>query len=275
MPKDELCSYCYTKRLEIMQSSSYSVYNKDYKRAMEVVNDKCGLSLPTDIPPSPIIKKPPPPPMCVSGDIYTVKEGDTCDSIALEKSIASAALFTANSEKINGCAKLPVGAELCLPLTCEKQYTLQKADNCTYIERVKEVGRGRLRKYNNWINMECTNLHSGSEIRGNILCLGPQAGTYTPTGAGPGVTPGPAPGTGYTGRIIDPPANSTVPVDTTKRCGKWYTVAEGDTCAGVCVSQGIPAHLFWAVNPSLSTTDCNPSLLVGVTYCVGPVQNWD
>ncbi|KAK2731146.1 hypothetical protein FQN57_003634 [Myotisia sp. PD_48] len=111
MPMNELCSYCYTKRMEIMQTSSYSVYNEHYKHVIEVINKKCGKSLATDIPPSPVIEKPPPPPMCASGQTYTVKAGDTCDSIALEMSVASATLVTSNSETINACSSLYVAEE--------------------------------------------------------------------------------------------------------------------------------------------------------------------
>ncbi|EEP79928.1 hypothetical protein UREG_04770 [Uncinocarpus reesii 1704] len=275
MPQSELCSYCYTKRLEIMQSSSYSVYNEDYKHAIEVINSKCGLSLATELPPSPVIKPPPPPPICVSDMKYTIQDGDTCDSIALAQSVSSAALFSGNSEIIHNCSRLPVGSELCLPLTCEKVYTLQSTDNCTSIEIATGTKVGGLRAYNNWINMACTNLHFASQVHGHILCLAPQAGTYTPTGVGPGTTPNPIPAPGYTRRTVAPPVNATVAAGTTMECGKWYTIVEGDTCAAVCTAQLIPAHLFWEVNPSLSTTACDPSLMVGTTYCVGPVYNWD
>jgi hypothetical protein len=31
MPKDEMCSYCYKTKLQMMQSSPYSYYNQRYK----------------------------------------------------------------------------------------------------------------------------------------------------------------------------------------------------------------------------------------------------
>ncbi|KAF3481752.1 LysM domain-containing protein [Arthroderma uncinatum] len=256
MPMNELCSYCHIKRNEIMQSSSYSVYNEYYQEVIQVINQKCGLSLPTDFPPSPVLKSPPPPPICVSENKYTTQHGDTCDSIALAKSISSAGLVAGNSELIHNCAKeLPVGVELCLPLTCEKTYELQPSDSCSSIEYSKLIRVGGLRAYNNWINMDCTNLHPASEVLGKILCLAPQAGTYTPTGVIPAATP--TPGSGYATMVIAPPQNATIAAGTTFGCGKWYTAAQEDTCATICISQLIPAHLFWDVNPSLSTLAFN------------------
>ncbi|KAM5453040.1 hypothetical protein McanCB49686_004992 [Microsporum canis] len=273
MPTDELCSYCHIKRNEIMQSSSYSVYNEYYQEVIQVINQKCGLSLPSDFPPSPVLRPSPPPPFCVSENKYTTLNGDTCESIALVKSISSAGLIAANSDAIHNCARqLPAGLELCLPLTCEKTYELQPSDTCSSIEYSKLLRLGGLRAYNSWINMDCTNLHLASEVLGKVLCLAPQAGTYTPTSVMPGATP--TPGSGYATRVIPPPENATIATGTTLNCGKWYTAAQEDTCATICISQLIPAHLFWEVNPSLSTTDCNSSIKVKTTYCVAPVSDW-
>jgi hypothetical protein len=259
-----------------MQSSPYSVYNEHYNRIIEDINDRCGRSLPTAIPPSPVLKKPRPPAICVSGETFTTRGGERCAEIALARNVASAALFTANSNAIVRCDDLQPHLVLCLPLNCARLHRLQPTDNCTSIENANDLRRDALRRYNNWINMECSNLHTASQIHGRVLCLAPQAGTFTP-GADipPGVTPGPSPGSGYTGTPVSPPVNSTVPADTTKNCGKWYTVVEGDTCAGICLGHAIPAHLFWAVNPSLSPVDCNFSLSVGTTYCAGPVYGCD
>lgn len=257
-----------------MQSSSYSVYNEYYQEVIQTINQKCGLSLPTNFPPSPVFKPAPPPPICVSENKYTTQDGDTCDSVALLKSISSASLLGANSGIINNCAKeLTPGLELCLPLTCEKTYELQPTDSCSSIENTKLLRVGGLRAYNNWINMDCTNLHLASEVLGKILCLAPQAGTYTPTGVMPGTTP--TPGSGYGTKVVPPPQNATVAAGTTLNCGKWYTAAQDDTCATICISQYIHAHLFWAVNPSLSTTDCNSSITAGTTYCVAPILGWE
>ncbi|KAF9773365.1 hypothetical protein IL306_008847, partial [Fusarium sp. DS 682] len=58
MPRDELCSVYYQRRLAIMQSSSYSVYNHYYQSQLEKVYKTCGGSGPTELPPPPKIEEP-------------------------------------------------------------------------------------------------------------------------------------------------------------------------------------------------------------------------
>ena len=61
---------------------------------------------------------PTPAPFCVSNNFYTAQAGDTCDVIALAKSVSSVDLFNANQGVIQNCGTLRVGASLCLPLQC-------------------------------------------------------------------------------------------------------------------------------------------------------------
>ncbi|OQE59001.1 hypothetical protein PENNAL_c0346G01177, partial [Penicillium nalgiovense] len=52
MSESKLCSLCFVERLKMMQSSSYSVYDKYFQADLEVVHAQCGLSGPTTMPPS-------------------------------------------------------------------------------------------------------------------------------------------------------------------------------------------------------------------------------
>jgi hypothetical protein len=270
-----MCSYCYTTTLQMMQNSSYSTYNDAYKSDYETVQSICSVTGATDIPPSVIVRAADPVPICASGENYTTSAGDTCDSIALASNIASAALFMGNSDIFLNCSSLDEGVELCLPLTCSSTYVLQSNDTCSSIETAQVIGAGKLRNYNSWISTNCSNLQIASEVYGNVLCLAPQAGTYTATAAVPGVTLAPSQDTGYTKQIIAAPVNSTVANGTTANCGKWHIAASGETCAMICTQEVIPSKLFLAVNPSLSTTDCTSSLVNGTTYCVGPTYGWN
>ncbi|KAL3447710.1 hypothetical protein BJX65DRAFT_276580 [Aspergillus insuetus] len=140
MPHEELCSPCYTTLHIMMQSSPYSVYHdpfqSDYLKArLEYIYRQCDISGrssnvadPQYIP----IEEDPMP--CFTGVTYTTKEGDTCDSIALEYSTGSAMLQSANAVKIANCTKSKPGVELCIPLSCEKTYILQDEDTCDSIE---------------------------------------------------------------------------------------------------------------------------------------------
>ncbi|KAH7150722.1 hypothetical protein DER46DRAFT_512153 [Fusarium sp. MPI-SDFR-AT-0072] len=58
MPRDEFCHICYRRRLAIMQSSSYSMYNHSYQSQLKKVYKTCGGSGPTEIPPPPKVEKP-------------------------------------------------------------------------------------------------------------------------------------------------------------------------------------------------------------------------
>lgn len=62
---------------------------------------------------------------------------------------------------------------------------------------------------------------------------------------------------------------------TTLKCGKWHTAKPGDICAKICAFQSIPSKLFLEANPSLSQSNCDQSLRVGVAYCVGPTVSWN
>jgi hypothetical protein len=84
MPKDELCSFCFVERLEMMQRSSYSVYDKGFQSQLEVVN---AMPPSLDAPPGFL-----PDPIYSSNQTHTMVSGDTCDSIALRYSMSSAAL---------------------------------------------------------------------------------------------------------------------------------------------------------------------------------------
>lgn len=284
MPQDELCSFCYVEQNRMMQASPYSIYHdqKDdyFQRQLEYIYSQCpGESGPTDVKDpqyEPIEEEPV---TCFTDVTYATQQGDTCDSIARTYSIASAALQGANTHLIDNCTAVQAGRELCIPLTCEKLYILQDTDTCTSIELDTGIGLNSLRTYNPWINYFCDNLVPTVWIHGRTMCLSPQGGVYNVTDPIPGVIVAPGSSTGYTGTVVEPPANSTLAEGTTPYCGKWYTVTGADeTCASVCSFNGITADLFRQVNPSLAgnaVEDCTGLLVVGRTYCVGPLWNWE
>ncbi|KAL6229265.1 hypothetical protein BDW75DRAFT_249917 [Aspergillus navahoensis] len=285
MPKDELCSPCYVNLHRTMQSSPYSVYHvtieSEYLQArLDYIYSQCPVeSGSTSIKDPQYIPVEEDPVACFTEVTYRTKSGDTCDTIARSYSVASGALQSANADKIYNCTDLQPDKELCIPMTCDKLYILQNTDTCQSIELDNEIGLDNLRVYNPWINWFCDNLHSTAWMRGRTLCLSPQGGFYNITDPIPGVIVAPGGSTGYTTTVTQPPANATVAEGTTLACGKWYTVTTvGKTCVEVCTQTGITADLFRAVNPSLvgnSTEDCTGLLKEGLTYCVGPVWDWD
>ncbi|KAL3428672.1 hypothetical protein BDV09DRAFT_73243 [Aspergillus tetrazonus] len=93
MPKDELCSFCFPERLEMIQCSPCLFYNNSFQAQLEVVNAQCGLSAPTAMPL--LLEAPPEFPSdhyCAFKQTHATVSGDTWDSIALVYSVSSAAL---------------------------------------------------------------------------------------------------------------------------------------------------------------------------------------
>ncbi|KAL3443738.1 hypothetical protein BJX65DRAFT_298093 [Aspergillus insuetus] len=275
-PKEELCSFCFVQRLEVMQQSSYSVYDEYFQADLETVYAECGLSGLADPPPS--LDSPPqfpPEPICVSGQIHVTSEGHTCDSIALKYGVSSAALVMSNSRYLISCNNLNPDMELCLPETCASVYTMQTNDTCRSIERTNSYLSGTVRKYNSWVSWDCSNLQSSTDVYGHVLCIGVQGGTFTATAPIPGVTLSPGTSTGYADTVVDPPSNATVAEATTLKCGRWHVAVSDETCAMICVQERLTSTLFMKVNPSLSSNDCSASLVPGYAYCVGPTSGWD
>ncbi|KAF4153480.1 hypothetical protein CNMCM6069_000690 [Aspergillus lentulus] len=273
----EMCSFCFTTMLQMRQASAYSPYSeKDRFDLEQWVKPTCGLKGSTNLHDSLFLEEPAPTPICLSNLTYTVQRGDTCDSIALKYQVASAAIQIGNPTLVYNCSELVAGRELCMPLNCGHQYMLQNNDTCYSIERAQSLWYGDVRKYNPWVNSECSNLQSTREVHGSIICLSPQGGLFNDTGSHPNLgATSPWSNTGYTQSTQYPPDGFPVAKGTTLFCGRWHTVVRGDTCRSICIADGIPSTLFMDVNPSLSRIDCDGSLIEGTTYCTGPDTHWD
>ncbi|CAG8005098.1 unnamed protein product [Penicillium nalgiovense] len=271
MPHNELCSYCYTTRLQMMQASAYSVYNSDYQEQLEYAQAECGFTGPTDIAESLDLKKSDATTFCASNRTYSTVTGDKCDSIAVKYSVASASIFTGNSEIIANCSQLPVGVDLCIPLSCTPLYQLQDNDTCDTIEAQENLAYRGLAKLNPWLETDCSNLHVASEVYGKIMCLGPQGGEWASNSTAISSS---GTSTGYMPYVTSPGTNATVANGTTTYCGKWHTAESDDTCASICVQESITSSLFLKVNPSLVGDDCSSLLVNATSYCVGPIYEW-
>lgn len=276
LPQSQLCSWCYTNMFQTWQSSLYSVYNEMYEEAYVYIADECGLDVSTNILPAIVIPPTQPTAMCLSDINYIIQSGDTCDSIAMTYNVTSAAILSGNPNSVFNCSGLIPENKICMPLTCGPLYEIQDEDTCSSIESSYGLSLNSLRQYNPWITFGCDNLQEAREILGSMICLGPQAGEFTnTTNTIPGASSSPSTGTGYSLIVMPPPDNSTVADGTTTYCGTWYTAAANDTCASICVQQSIPSALFLQCNPSLSSVDCDSSLVLGTTYCVSANYAWN
>ncbi|EPS32683.1 putative exo-beta-1,3-glucanase [Penicillium oxalicum 114-2] len=274
MPQSEICSHCYTTRLQMMQQTPYSMYDDYYQGVLETINKRRGLSGPTDILEIPWATIDEEPDFCLSEKYYTTVTGDTCTSIAEANSISSASLYMGNQKQILSCSSMKAGLKLCLPPTCEATYSLEPSDNCTAIETAFSLSNGDLRKYNPWISFDCDNLQVASKIYGKKLCLSPPGGTHTNATAGTDSTT-PTKANGYVYNYVAPPSNASLAEGTTQNCGRWHEAVANETCVGICGLESITHGLFVMVNPSLNSTHCSESLQIGKTYCAGPMYTWN
>ncbi|TGO33454.1 hypothetical protein BHYA_0245g00070 [Botrytis hyacinthi] len=252
MPRDEMCSVCYTQRLKMMRSSQYSGYDRVYSSIFTYVANACSLGYATDVLPPLVISTPPPTPICASENYYTTKTGDTCDTISLSQNISSASLFISSTE-ITNCANITPGVKLCLPLSCQYTYTLQPGDTCVLLE----------------------GLQQSSTVYGTTLCFSPQGGNYDTSNVTGGYSTNPFNNNPYSEFLHSPPKNSTVANGTTLDCGKWYTAAAGDDCPILSISFGITTKLLMQINPSLPTDNCSSGVMADITYCVSPTWDWN
>lgn len=276
MPQDEICSYCYVERLQMMQQSPYSAYDEYYQSVLETVNRRCGLSGPTEVQEIPIDRPEEEAPVCLSETKYTTVQGDTCTSIAANNNVSSAALYMGNQETIRWCSSIKPGLSLCLPLPCSKTHRLQPSDTCAGLEYAFDLRSGDVRKYNPWVSYDCDNLQVASQIYGTNICLSPQGGEHnTNKTGGLGRTTTPKPSNGYVYLAEPPPDDAVLANGTTENCGKWHEAGGEDSCVAICVQHGITHDLFIQVNPSLNESDCTGGLQVGRTYCAGPTYFWD
>ncbi|KAH7124727.1 pectate lyase superfamily protein-domain-containing protein [Dactylonectria macrodidyma] len=278
MPKAELCSSCWVEHFAIMQRSAYSSYDEFIETQLKYTYKTCGLTGNTTAPGVPI-DAPTESDFCLSGNMYTTTAKDTCDSIALAKSISSAALYLGNPI-IGNCSDIEQGTKLCLPLACAETWTVKAGDTCSSIQKATrnfKLPRGGVQDYNPWINVDCTNLQTASNAAfGHVICLAPQNGQYKMAEDAYQGSTTPKANNGYTRYTTPIPDGAKLAKGTTIHCGIWHLAKTGDTCATMAYESGTTLDIFLSVNPSLGTTieGCNSLVKAGSTYCAVPFIAW-
>ncbi|KAF2855741.1 carbohydrate-binding module family 50 protein, partial [Plenodomus tracheiphilus IPT5] len=280
MPKANLCSYCYTKKLATMQANIYGVYARwGYQETYDYVVKTCALPAGTPTQGIDGFTIPAPSaPSCEAGRSYTAVNGDTCDSIAKSKLVSSTSFYALNPMLLD-CSKIPAGTKLCLPLSCEKLYQVKQGDSCPEVAVENRISWQDIVLWNDLIDPYCSNIDQTNPNFGKTICISPPGGSFvTPpaneTGGGIGGPGGT--GDGYSENLAVLPPGAVLAARTTTKCGEYYTVKTGDTCQAILVAANTPADLFIAVNPSLRDIEgCTQRLAVGRTYCIHPNSNWN
>lgn len=174
----------------------------------------------------------------------------TANALALENSVPTAALLTLNNY-LSGNS-IPAGS-YCAPASCQVAVVNETTSATNYVDLYDNVTATQFWQWNP--HMDSKNL-----VEGDVVCIGPPGGAYTP------VLATPASSTVYTTTAT--PADPT-PSGTVANCGLYYAVAEGDFCNTVALNFSITLDQLYAMNPALFTNCSN--LLTGFDYCVATV----
>lgn len=117
--------------------------------------------------------------------------------------------------------------------------------------------------YNPSVNNDCSNLQNGTNVCMSLP--GPLWSQTTLAGVSPTSS-----GQFATSTAAIP--TNAAPKSTCK-CGKWYTIQDGDYCQIVALRNSIPLDSFTAINPSINATCGN--IQNGLSYCVSPTVDWN
>lgn len=273
IPQSELCSYCMTEKLALMQADAYSgAYDSNWQTIYEEVATQCSLTVSDFNATSSAfnVSVPVTTANCVSGHTYTTVAGDTCDSIALAQGVSAATMFYMNAN-IHNCSAVDAGTALCLPQTCSTVYAVQADDTCSSIAADNGLLTRQVVSYNSLLTANCSNLHATNPFWGTVLCVSTPGGTYDGTAPSTGTSPE------ETSAAVGAPVGSTVASGTTTDCGAWYVADSSGlnlTCAQICLNYEIAINEFTAANPSLNKTTCDADLVSGDAYCVEPLAGW-
>ncbi|KAH8168700.1 LysM domain protein [Sarocladium implicatum] len=284
MAEKELCSFCFGAKLRMMQASPYSAYDELYAEMLKHVNKNCAVESPTSpqLPPW-SGQDPLPDQECPRNATYTTRDGDTCDSIALDKSLSAATLYYINPDLLN-CSGIAGGQTLCLPESCASIHQVQQDDNC--IELALDAGASWLNiiDWNLGIDRRCSNIWATEPYWGRTICTSQPGGEFVDDGGsignpGSGNTGGEGgSGDGYADTIAPVPSEGGGPAQgTTLYCGLWVQAKSGSTCSSILVSttSAVPIRLFLEANPSLgSSSQCDGNLVEGSWYCLNPNRHW-
>jgi hypothetical protein len=120
LPQAQKCSPCVLNLMKQAQGTAYSNYSPLHVDDFVAVQKSCGVSFPTDVKPpianisSPLVATSSGTNECLSGNLYTVKSGDNCQTIAASKNVATGTLQSINN-LVRDCSNLIAGAQLYAP----------------------------------------------------------------------------------------------------------------------------------------------------------------
>ncbi|KAH7322710.1 hypothetical protein B0I35DRAFT_509996 [Stachybotrys elegans] len=251
------CDNCVIKPFQFIAGQSYS---NGFDRQAEYTSltkscTKTNFPLATTAPPV-SSSTPEPSPVC-DGEVYTIKEGDTCQSISKANSLATAWMLSDNQLKAF-CADFPkAGETICIKNKC-KTYTIKADDTCQGIAVASKITMVQLYSWNPVLGAACNRM---SMSVGDTVCIEPHDDEdYSPPTFESSV-PEPEP--------TAAPVPSDIAQGTNRNCALYYSVRPGDYCNQIIVKHSISLADFLFLNQGLNAECTN--LFAFESYCVAPV----
>ncbi|KAL3458145.1 hypothetical protein BJX64DRAFT_302108 [Aspergillus heterothallicus] len=243
--KMDECDYCLIKQYQFIAGSPlYAGYDlmPDYT-ALTQRCSKTGFPLPPtssiDLPvPVPTATNTIPTPTGCTGSIYTIQQGDTCQSVSEAQSVGTAQLLVDNGLEAY-CANFPTQGGLCIENTCT-----------AYIQ---------LTTWNPILGHGCR--HIGRSV-GNTICLSPPGDDKWSPITIPSAT------LTTTATATAAPVPTDLADGTVDRCAEFYLVQPGDYCNKIIIKYGISLGDFLFLNQGLNQNCTN--LFAYESYCIQP-----
>ncbi|EAW07585.1 LysM peptidoglycan-binding domain-containing protein [Aspergillus clavatus NRRL 1] len=322
LSKDQLCSPCVLSLIQQMQATAYSNYDDSHVADWIAIQKTCQTgALPTQVqPPATNITEAPGVDYSTPGvatgplrtlngvfpdgsnllagqvlclprkcQIYKVKAGDTCATIADAYNLSVVDLVTYNPAVNRACSNLIADTNICVgpsgaqytpttiagatatktdeyatstvtpdgptasgtTLECGKYHQVVAGDTCEQISLKFAISAALFMKINPSIDQDCSSLPPGV-----YYCVFPTA-DWNATASGNTTTT-------TTSTYVTPPAPT--PTGTTQYCYAWHVVVTGDQCSTLQAVFGISFTQLRTWNPQLNA-DCT-NLLLNEAYCV-------
>ncbi|CAI4218948.1 unnamed protein product [Parascedosporium putredinis] len=238
------CDQCIVSLLRFRASSPY--YGGPVLRSSSVYESRtssCKIAGPT---PSAS------PTSSCAGTTYTIKPGDTCDSVSLDQGIGTEWLINDN-DLFSFCRDFPKSGKLCLENKCTV-HTVGEEETCKSIAKEYKITEAQLYAWNPSINAGCFNLKAMVDTQ---ICVSKPGKAYV----SPIQTD--VPSSSPTGAVEVP---DDIAQKTTKHCGRYHKAIVGDFCNQLIMKYSISLDDFRFLNPAINENCTN--LFAEESYCV-------
>ncbi|WPH00971.1 Hypothetical protein R9X50_00380500 [Acrodontium crateriforme] len=259
---DQDCSDCLLGLSQLQLSSPFG-YDPDFADSFNSQTSSCGktgyaFATPTSYElasQSATSTRSNPTATCIS--YYTIQDGDDCNSVAQANSVSTFFLLR-NNNFLQDCSDFPnSGTVLCMPSKCTT-YTARPNDTCSSIVAgLNDISSSQFLSWNPNLNSMCGNLQF---LTCNQLCISQPGGSLNATATLPLAISTPT---------TPVPKQTNAEDGTVARCGRFYTIQEGDTCESISIGESISSDDFAFLNTEINV-DCS-NLVSDKAYCVQAV----